>query len=105
VKLLELGAFLPERPPVLRPSGPGVPRKARRLWSDGVHLNEARYAKTLSVLEVICDVSPIQYLHQAGLFDLLRRRCGARTLNLKRTGTLGVLLKAKETWLLPCQLP
>lgn len=132
--------------------------------------------------EVICDVSPIQYLHQAGLLDLLRLRYGtitiptavaaelregelrgvdlpafetlewmrirqptgrlllpivadlgagerevlalgtenpeslvilddglarqyARLLNLKLTGTLGVLLKAKETGLLPSVAP
>ena len=30
--------------------------------------------------EVICDVSPIQYLHQAGLLDLLRLRYGAITI-------------------------
>ncbi len=30
--------------------------------------------------EVICDVSPIQYLHQVGLLDLLRLRYGAITI-------------------------
>ena len=30
--------------------------------------------------EVICDVSPIQYLHQAGLLDLLRLRYGTITI-------------------------
>ena len=30
--------------------------------------------------EVVCDVSPIQYLHQAGLLDLLRLRYGAITI-------------------------
>jgi len=134
------------------------------------------------VPEVICDVSPIQYLHQVGLLDLLRLRYGAitiptavaaelregtlrrvdlpavealdwmrirqpagglllpiiadlgagerevlalgtetpdslvilddalarqyaRMLKLKLTGTLGVLLKAKETGLLPALAP
>jgi len=134
------------------------------------------------VPEVICDVSPIQYLHQVGLLDLLRLRYGAitvptavadelragtrrgvdlpafealdwmkvrlpagrlllpivadlgagerevlalgtetldylvilddalarryaRMLNLKLTGTLGVLLKAKEAGLLPALAP
>jgi predicted nucleic acid-binding protein len=32
------------------------------------------------VPEVICDVSPIQYLHQAGLLDLLRLRYGVITI-------------------------
>jgi uncharacterized protein len=32
------------------------------------------------VPEVICDVSPIQYLHQVGLLDLLRLRYGAITI-------------------------
>jgi predicted nucleic acid-binding protein len=134
------------------------------------------------VPEVICDVSPVQYLHQAGLLDILRLRYGAitipaavaaelqegrlrgvdlpafesldwmrirqptgqlllpmvtdlgagerevlalgtetadsivilddglarqyaRLLNLTLTGTLGVLLKAKETGLLPAVAP
>lgn len=30
--------------------------------------------------EVICDVSPVQYLHQAGLLDILRLRYGAITI-------------------------
>jgi len=32
------------------------------------------------VPEVICDVSPVQYLHQAGLLDILRLRYGAITI-------------------------
>jgi uncharacterized protein len=32
------------------------------------------------VPEVICDASPIQYLHQVGLLDLLRRRYGSITV-------------------------
>jgi hypothetical protein len=32
------------------------------------------------VPEVICDVSPIQYLHQPGLLDLLRLQYGAITV-------------------------
>jgi predicted nucleic acid-binding protein len=32
------------------------------------------------VPEVICDVSPIQYLHQAGLLDILRLRYGVITI-------------------------
>jgi predicted nucleic acid-binding protein len=32
------------------------------------------------VPEVVCDVSPVQYLHQAGLLDLLRLRYGAITI-------------------------
>ena len=61
-----------------------------------------RYAKTLSVPEVICDVSPIQYLHQAGLLDLLRLRYGNITIPTavaaEREGTLrGVDLPAVET--------
>ena len=52
--------------------------------------------------EVICDVSPIQYLHQAGLLDLLRLRYGAVTIPTAvaaelREGTLrGVDLPAFE---------
>lgn len=52
--------------------------------------------------EVICDVSPIQYLHQAGLLDLLRLRYGAITIPVAvaaelREGTLrGVELPAIE---------
>ena len=52
--------------------------------------------------EVICDVSPIQYLHQAGLLDLLRLRYGAITIPTAvaaelREGTLrGVDLPAFE---------
>jgi predicted nucleic acid-binding protein len=81
------------------------------------------------VPEVICDVSPVQYLHQAGLLDILRLRYGAITipaavaaelregrvrgvdlpdfesLAWMRTGTLGVVLKAKETGLLPALAP
>lgn len=34
----------------------------------------------LSVPEVICDVSPIQYLHQDGHLDLLRLRYGTITI-------------------------
>jgi len=54
------------------------------------------------VPEVICDVSPIQYLHQAGLLDLLRLRYGAITIPTAvaaelRAGTLrGVDLPAFE---------
>ena len=50
--------------------------------------------------EVICDVSPIQYLHQTGLLDLLRLRYGGITIPLAvaaelREGTLrGVDLPA-----------
>lgn len=53
--------------------------------------------------EVICDVSPIQYLHQAGLLDLLRLRYGTITIPTAvaaelREGTLrGVDLPAFET--------
>jgi predicted nucleic acid-binding protein len=52
------------------------------------------------VPEVICDVSPIQYLHQTGLLDLLRLRYGAITIPVAvaaelREGTLrGVDLPA-----------
>ena len=52
--------------------------------------------------EVICDVSPIQYLHQAGLLDLLRLRYGTITIPTAvaaelREGTLrGVDLPAFE---------
>jgi predicted nucleic acid-binding protein len=54
------------------------------------------------VPEVICDVSPIQYLHQAGLLELLRLRYGAVTIPTAvadelREGTLrGVDLPAFE---------
>jgi predicted nucleic acid-binding protein len=54
------------------------------------------------VPEVICDVSPIQYLHQVGLLDLLRLRYGAITIPPAvsaelREGTLrGVDLPAYE---------
>jgi predicted nucleic acid-binding protein len=54
------------------------------------------------VPEVICDVSPIQYLHQVGLLDLLRLRYGAITIPPAvaaelREGTLrGVDLPAFE---------
>jgi uncharacterized protein len=54
------------------------------------------------VLEVVCDVSPIQYLHQTGLLDLLRLRFGAITIPTAvaaelREGTLrGVELPAFE---------
>ena len=53
--------------------------------------------------EVICDVSPIQYLHQAGLLDLLRLRYGTITIPTAvaaelREGTLrSVDLPAFET--------
>ena len=53
--------------------------------------------------EVICDVSPIQYLHQTGLLDLLRLRYGAVTIPAAvaaelREGTLrGVDLPALES--------
>ena len=53
--------------------------------------------------EVICDVSPIQYLHQAGLLDLLRLRYGTITIPTAvaaelREGTLrGVDLPSFET--------
>ena len=53
--------------------------------------------------EVICDVSPIQYLHQVGLLDLLRLRYGAITIPTAvaaelREGTLRrVELPAFET--------
>jgi len=55
------------------------------------------------VPEVICDVSPIQYLHQTGLLDLLRLRYGAVTIPAAvaaelREGTLrGVDLPALES--------
>jgi predicted nucleic acid-binding protein len=32
------------------------------------------------VPEVVCDVSPIQYLHQAGLLGILRLRYGSITI-------------------------
>ena len=34
-----------------------------------VRMTEAEIREELSVPEVICDVSPIQYLHQVGLLD------------------------------------
>jgi hypothetical protein len=35
------------------------------------------------VPEVICDVSPVQYLHQAGLLDILRLRYGFQVLRFR----------------------
>jgi len=54
------------------------------------------------VPEVICDVSPIQYLYQAGLLDLLRLRYGAVTIptavaaELREGALRGVDLPAVE---------
>ena len=54
--------------------------------------------------EVVCDVSPVQYLHQTGLLDLLRLTYGAITIPTTavaaelREGTLrGVDLPAFES--------
>jgi len=56
------------------------------------------------VPEVVCDVSPVQYLHQTGLLDLLRLTYGAITIPTTavaaelREGTLrGVDLPAFES--------
>lgn len=67
--------------------------------------------------EAVCDVSPIQYLYQTGLLlgvetpdslvildDALARQY-ARLLNLRLTGTLGVLVTAKREGLLPAVAP
>jgi predicted nucleic acid-binding protein len=41
------------------------------------------------VPEAVCDVSPIQYLHQAGLLDLLRLRYGGITIPTAVAAELG----------------
>jgi uncharacterized protein len=56
------------------------------------------------VPEVICDVSPIQYLHQAGLLELQRLLYGAITIptavaaELREGGLRGVDLPAFEAF-------
>jgi len=58
--------------------------------------------------DVVCNTSPIQYLHQLGLLDLLvdalARRVAAG-LGLRLTGTLGILLSAKRIGLLSAVTP
>jgi predicted nucleic acid-binding protein len=55
------------------------------------------------VPEVICDVSPLQYLHQTGLLDLLRSRYGSVTIpaavaaELREGAVRGVDLPAFES--------
>lgn len=53
--------------------------------------------------DVVTNTSPLLYLHQLGLLGLARRH--ARLLGLTITGTLGVLLRAKNEGFLPAVAP
>lgn len=58
--------------------------------------------------EIICNTSPLQYLHQLGLLvvldDALARQL-AEVLGLRLTGTLGLLLDVKQAGLAPALAP